>query len=508
MEKSVVKPSGTITKYYPFVNEETTYILDSLMEKASSYNDFVQRLTHTALENDVPTDLAYIAAVQAWWCRLEETMKSLQEKYKDVQWIKPWGYSYDSVARDQLRYHDAVVEDTEKAIESSGKDWIETELHLLHALYHFPSGDITSFFEPIEKAKKLIEMNPLLKCFESLICAFEGLAKAGEDDMKEAMSILRRGRDFAEQHDDSLYKYMNMLQMGNVLRCVDAQDASVAFEELYQLAQDLEVPGFICEVLNDSSLLYETTGEYDLAISCHQEIMKVLSNRRLSDTNWIIVARVYATLSDGHQALEWINRGIEDAGPFVGPGMHTVKAWALALLDRIDEAEQALDVAHTLAIKSGRERALGEYYHASGAVELRRGDFPAALDFLEHAWEIAERTPRGTNQNRALLELARAEVMAANQSGDRTKSSLAVPGRWLSRLETHAAERKLPGIKMYAALLKSEFYQYRGQLRDAYATLVNALEITDSLGVKTLRNRISSRIQEIGQLMSEKGMVL
>ncbi len=503
-----MKPSGTITKYYPFVNETTTSILDSLMENASSYNDLVQQLAHTALENDVPTDLAYIAAVQAWWCRLEETMKSIQEKYKDVRCIKPWGYSYDSVRKDQDRYHDAVVEDIENAIESSGKDWIETELHLLHALYHFPIGEIASLLEPIDKAKELIDTNPLLKCFEALIYALEGLATEREGNRKDSISILQKGRGLAELYDDSLYKYMNMLQMGIVLTYSDAQDASVLYEDLYELAQNLEVPGFIREVLNDSSILYETTGEYDLAISCHQELQEMLGNRQPPDSSRIIMARVYATLGNGARALEYISKGIEDSGAFAGPNMYNIKAWALALLGRVDEAEQALDIANSKLIKSGLESLLGEYYHASGAVELRRGDIPAALDFLERAWEIAERTPRGTNQNRILLQLARAEVMAANQSRDRTKSTPVVPGKWLSRLETHAAERNLPGIKMYAALLKSEFYQYSDQLRDAYATLVDAFDITDSLGVKTLRSRISSRIQEIGRLMSEKGLVL
>jgi hypothetical protein len=57
---------------------------------------------------------------------------------------------------------------------------------------------------------------------------------------------------------------------------------------------------------------------------------------------------------------------------------------------------------------------------------------------------------------------------------------------------------------MYAALLKSEFYQNHGQLKDALAVLVDALDITDSLGVVTLKKRITGRIQEIEHLLREK----
>jgi hypothetical protein len=57
---------------------------------------------------------------------------------------------------------------------------------------------------------------------------------------------------------------------------------------------------------------------------------------------------------------------------------------------------------------------------------------------------------------------------------------------------------------MYGALLKSEFYQNQGQLKDALATLQNALDITDSLGVQTIRRRIKSRMKEITQLIQEE----
>ncbi|MHA2302063.1 MAG: hypothetical protein ACXACD_14050 [Candidatus Thorarchaeota archaeon] len=61
----------------------------------------------------------------------------------------------------------------------------------------------------------------------------------------------------------------------------------------------------------------------------------------------------------------------------------------------------------------------------------------------------------------------------------------------------------MPGIRMQAALLKSEFYQNHGQLKDAQAILLDALDITDSLGVNTLRKRISVRIRELNQLLRE-----
>ncbi|MHA2303365.1 MAG: hypothetical protein ACXACD_20685 [Candidatus Thorarchaeota archaeon] len=463
-----MKPMGTITKYYPFIEEETKSILNSLMDESSSYYDFVQRLCNVILKDEVSVNLVYVAAVQAWWCRTEETKSLIQEKYKDVPCIRPWGYLHYSSQTHQVKYHDAVVEAIEKAMETSLDDWMVTELHLLH----------------------------------TLICAFEGMAKRREGYTKDALAIFQRGQELAEVHDDSLYKYMNLSGQARVLMYFNIHDSLARFEELYVLVQDLEVPYLESDMLHDSGVAYETAGEYDLAISSHLEKMNVLGRAGLPEP---MRARVYATLGYGQQALDLINGYFERFGHPEVPILYLRKAWALALLNRLEEAEQNLDTAQSLLITYGSEWQLGIYYHVSGVIELARGDFLAALDFLEKAWEVSERIPRDTNQNRALLDLARAEILIDNQSKDSTK--VVVPGKWLSKLEKFATERDLPGVRMQTALLKSEFYQNHGQLKDAHATLQDALDITDSLGVATLRKRISDRIQEINRLMQDEELV-
>ena len=156
-----MKPMGTITKYYPFIDDEAQSILNSLMDESSSYYGLVQSLCHVVLQSDVPTNLAYIAAVQAWWCRTEKSMKLIQERYNEISWIRPWGYYHGSMERDQLQQHDALVGSVDKALEGSPEEWIKTELHLLHAFFHHPFGDVEGLLEPLEKAKTLIDAGVL-----------------------------------------------------------------------------------------------------------------------------------------------------------------------------------------------------------------------------------------------------------------------------------------------------------------------------------------------------------
>ncbi len=494
-----MKPMGTITKYYPFIDEETQSILDILMKESSSYNDFVQKLCDVVITNEIPTNLAYISAVQAWWCRKEETMSLIQEKYTDESRIRPWGYIHSSTLTDQERYHDAVVEAIETALATSLEDWVATELHLLHAYFHFPVfGDNPSLIEPLEKSKILIDTNPLLRCFEPLVCPFEGWAQMRDGNTQDSISIYKKGRKLAETNNDSLFIYMNLNFLANTLRYLDNPESIKLFEDLFTLAQDLEVPYLMAEVLHDSAYTFETAGEYDLAISCQHESIKIMGG---GDTPYLALARIYATLGNGHEALESINQAFEYIGTVEFPTFYHRKAWALALMNRLEEAERYLTTASSLVLKTGQELQLARHYHVSGVVELARGDYLAALNNLEKSYEIIDRQHKGVYVNLTLLDLARAEILLADHSTDSTSS--VAPGKWLAMLEKNALERNFIGIRMYAALLKSEFYEKHGQLKDAHATLMSALNLTDSLGVQTLRKKINERIRELNQLLRE-----
>ncbi|MHA2118328.1 MAG: hypothetical protein ACW98J_05375 [Candidatus Thorarchaeota archaeon] len=493
-----MKPLGTITKYYPFIDEESKSILDSLMEGASSYYDFVQRLCDTVLGNEVPANLAYIAAIQAWWCRIDKAIEDIREKYDDVPRMKPWGYLHSTAEIDQVRYHDSVVEDIEQVMRSSPEDWILTELHLLHAHYHWPMfGDIPSLLEPVERARELMAANPLLECFEAQACYYEAWVNRIEGDMKTAIDIYQRGIELAETHNDYLHMYMNLGGKGDAQKNVNIRDAIESFEASYVVTQDLKVPYLEAEVHHDSALVFETAGEYDLALSGFHEAWKVQGFTVL-----LALSRVYARLGDGQQALEYVQSYFDTLGQDEIFGGYLVRPIALAELDRVAEAERDLVKVYPLVMQRGLDRVLGRYYIASGIVEQARGDSLAASDFFEKALDIFEQVGdvRG-EKSRALLGLAKAEILLAEKSANGEKSI--TPGTWLCRAEKHAVDNDFPGIRMQVALLKSEFYQRHGQLKDALGTLEDALDISDSLGVRTLRKMITDRIIELKQLLKE-----
>jgi tetratricopeptide (TPR) repeat protein len=496
-----MKPLGTITKYYPFIDEESKSVLDSLMDESSSYFDFVKRLSDTVLQNEVPVNLAYIAAIQVWWCRLDKAIEDIREKYDDVPRMKPWGYLHSTLEIDQVRYHDSVVEDIEQVLRFSPDDWILTELHLLHAHYHWPMfGDIPSLLEPVERARELMSANPHLECFEAQACFYEAWANRIEGDMKTAIDIYQRGIELAEAHNEYLHMYLNLGGKGDAQKNVNIRDAIESFEASYVITQDLKVPYFEAEVHHDSALVFETAGEYDLALSSLHEAWKTIGLDDSTSYPSLQLSRVYAILGDGQQALEYVQSYLDSLGQDEILGGYLVRAIALAELDRVAEAERDLVKVYPLVMQRGLDRVLGRYYIASGIVEQARGDYLAASDFFEKALDIFEQVGdvRG-EKSHALLGLAKAEILLAEEATNGEKSI--TPGTWLCRAEKHAVDNDFPGIRMQVALLKSEFYQSHGQLKDALGTLHEGLKITDSLGVETLRKRINARIREVEQLI-------
>jgi len=114
----------------------------------------------------------------------------------------------------------------------------------------------------------LIDANPLLRCFESLVCTLEGWAKGVEGYVDDSREILLRGQQLAEMHDDPLYKYLNLINQQGIMQYINVRNAIELGENLYILAQNLGVPYFIPEVLNDTGIAYEAAGEYDQVLEC------------------------------------------------------------------------------------------------------------------------------------------------------------------------------------------------------------------------------------------------
>ncbi len=169
-----MKPFGTITKYYAFVEHETREIVESIVEKASNYREFAVLLGERACQKDVSLQLVYLAAVHAWWAREDSTINKLADIYKDIPVIAVWRFPIRDWQEDRVRQRADFRASFDQAVASTDNDWILVELLLLHAHFLITNAPVTELMEPLNEARHLIDSNSKLACFDALLWSFEG----------------------------------------------------------------------------------------------------------------------------------------------------------------------------------------------------------------------------------------------------------------------------------------------------------------------------------------------
>jgi len=493
-----VKPMWIIKQYSPFIDEDSQTTLSKLVGDSTSYYDFIHRIVDSVLENESSVDLVFIAASHAWQIKERKLTDAIAAKYGHLVCIRPWCHVHGVSQFYQLDLQQQIKSDLDHLIESSVDDWMVLELLLWN------SFDVYSHLEATRKlstAEDIMNRNPDLKCFEYLYYTARGLSRWQEGFSSENIELSQKAVEVARLQQNAFGELWGLLNGANTMKSYDLSKSFEMFEKAYQIAQDLEVPFIIADLLSDYSMAYEMSGEYDLAISSQLEGQR-LYNEGGMEIPYMITSRIYAALGDGQKSLEWANRAIEH-NPSYGL-LHLRKAQSLIILNRLDEAEEILNVASKISLKTGLDRNVARYSMALGQFEMAKGELLTAMTTLEQAYEISSRMRDGTTLNEVMISLAKVELAQRIQS---KTSDVAGPGKWLSALEDHADKHNLPGISMQAAILKAELFQSQGQLKDASETLQQALEISDSPGVSTLKKKITIRIQELKQLLSDEERV-
>ncbi|MFX1607340.1 MAG: tetratricopeptide repeat protein, partial [Promethearchaeota archaeon] len=482
-----MKPMGTITKYYPFIDEESKSILKSLMDESSSYYDFVQHLCNLVLEKDASDTLVYIAAAQCWYADAGALRNAILDKYDSLATIKPWTYYWGTHESYKYENCQAILQTLDSALKPPSDNWIAAELLLAHAynLALRPEGT-----KLLSKASAILDRHPDLLCFKPLAYIAEGRVNYVEAKASDATAFTRKGYELARANSDAVYECLSILSLGEITMHKNPQESLDLFEQAYQIAQNLGVPVFTGEALSSAGLVYEALGEHDLAISSQLESLKEYDTYG-NEIIFAILSRLYAALGDGQQSLEWADRSLGDKEFYYG---YLRRARALIVLNRLDEAEKSLIIANRKVLQTGNDSDLALYYFVSGLLDMARGEFANAMATLEQAYEILYPRESILYLNETLIALATVELALLLQSQNSNK---AAPGKWLSILENHARIFDMPGIAMQAALLRSEVFKMQDQLQDANETLRRAIELSDSPGVRTLRKRIAARMKEI-----------
>ena len=127
-----LKPIGTITKFYPFLEQDTVDSIEAVMKLTENYRDFVIGLAKLACDEEVSTELFRFTVIQA---------NTIGFGYDDEIWDKsrplcendvamnPWFFWNNSEITRQEKEEKLPVS-INSAIASHPSDWL-----LLHVYY-------------------------------------------------------------------------------------------------------------------------------------------------------------------------------------------------------------------------------------------------------------------------------------------------------------------------------------------------------------------------------------
>ncbi|MHA2163017.1 MAG: tetratricopeptide repeat protein [Candidatus Thorarchaeota archaeon] len=496
-----MKPIGTITMYYPFVDGETRETLDSLMEKSEHFQDFIIRLGERVCSEDIPFSLAFIAAVWSRRGEVKETQERIAERYKGNAVILPWTFSSLSPT-DGKALEAKMVEMLDEAIVSEPEDWILLHLLLrkMSVLFATPEG-IWAF----DAARNLLEKKPGLECFRPRIQHAKAQIKDYEGDTRSAIEIYFDVLERARQQDDQYLVANLLIDLGRKTSPTDYHGAMQFIDEAYSISKELGVPRLLRITLLSMSSISHKLGEYDLALKCLFNTSELTHSPSYLDYHIPLdVSDIYSDLGEGKEALSWalMYEEGENAGGPSGLSGHGCPEFAMArallLLNRTEEALEHIERLRDIAFKTGIESWLAGHYFVSGLYEIATGEIATGMQMIQSALEIYERRDNQTFVNRCLIALTKAEIMSYEV--DNSNLDPRDSGPWMARLEQEASDKRLFGILMQHAMLKAEFRIKLGQIDAARETLEAALDISDQPSVKTLRKRILEQIEALEKI--------
>ena len=162
-----MKPLGTITMYFPFLDDVSIETIRDAMERAHNYLDFVKILNHLVLRMDVPDLVIYFAIHHSALVLDIDSIQLISEKYGKMSILRP-NLFYASVHQGNSDDLVKVHESADYILSTDPPDWLKLEMRCLKfeadmMLYPQTLYDT----ENVDEIKRLIKRSVLSRWQES-----------------------------------------------------------------------------------------------------------------------------------------------------------------------------------------------------------------------------------------------------------------------------------------------------------------------------------------------------
>lgn len=445
-------PLGTITVYFPFIDEETKNVLEDIMKEASEYYDFVLRLCRLVLDADSPIMVVYFAIHHAFMAYEHKAIDKIREKYSHHQILGPLLYyasMYQGTYEDVKKVHELA----DIILDSNPEDWVKLEMNILKFgvdIRNYPKSMYQT--TTLEEIRELIDGNPDFGFCESVLSDYLAIRAHADGDSEQRIRCLRKGLENAQKYDDLVFVAHLQIRIANIIMNYDRAEAKHLLEQALELVDSsLGIPDNFANIVYYLSLINAIRGDYDRAIKLCLDAVTFKERAGLSSANpSYFLSTFYNVIGEPESGLEWGQMAEEQfkRSPIVMNRAILNQVWSLVQMGRLIEAQSLLDIVREPVIQSGTESHLAWLHFVTGILEREQGDLALAISSMEQGLKIYEQQGTALIMEVIFLyQLAVTEVLSC-RGGEIVSPSLAI-------LEEMAISGNLPGILGQVLLLKA-----------------------------------------------------
>ena len=447
-----MEPLGTITVYFPFIDNETRNILDSIMRKSYNYFDFVNTLKERVLDSDCSDELVYFAIHHAALLFDLKAISTIGEKYADSPILKP-NIHFASAVQGNVADLDKVRESADEVLETNPDDWLALEMRFMKF-----EADMRRYPETmydtsnLDEITDMIEKNPKFSFYETTLYHYFAVRANIDGDTDERSKCYDAAIQSARTHGDDIRLVHVLVGKADTVESEDRIRAREILNEAVVIAESLGNRIGYANVLEKIGKIQVTRGEYNHAIELYLEVVSIRESLGLDNgNNALLLSTMYNVIGEPDSGAEW-GRMAEDQfknRPFLIPRGTLNHAWSLVLMRKITEALVLIDTVREEIVKSGRETHLAWLHFVTGLVEIADNELTSAASSIEEALKIYENRS-GVLMMQVIFMHHLAQIEVYQFPADTEFYPI------LSLLEEKAVEEDLPGILGQALLLKAE----------------------------------------------------
>ena len=475
-----MKERGYVTKDFPFLDESSMKVMESILKRTENYWDFSEYLSKRTTEPDIEPDLVYLSLYHSSRLYNNNAVRRIIDAHPEMLIIHPFFFpGTNSYGEDAEIIEEIIASSQNQAI----------RFYMLMRLYR-----VSDFGSPEEeRVKNRIEdylmENKQLKLHGADYFGHTGYRMKALGHIDDSYRYLTQALELVRESGDEWHQASLLTLIAEVTSQYRKTPDSYLIARKYlseamEICKHINDRAGVATILTNMSVFAVGRKELGEAIDCQLEAAQIRGE--LGSLEFAVaynLAHYYGHVGDGTNSLEWAKIAIDLASE-MGPFQHFVMAHAYITLGEFDKAQEHLDISKELTLRLGLESALGQWYDISGKLELKREDFESAMDNFLRAFDVHERLDRQVRLRSSVKDLTEVEVAMFSPTSSNRDDEYSGP--WMKRYQEEIAQNDIPGHYAYLLFLKSELRMKQGRHEEGENLLDEVIKLTDSSATRYL----------------------